>query len=99
MYCNAPTLTFTQGQAVRFHILALGTEGEPLGGCPEVAAARLPAEPLPHPAAATPPLLLLTPAAAPAHLASLPVFSVDMHTPNFVGQSLTADEQRGAAIG
>ena len=28
MYCNMPVLTFTQGQRVRFHVMALGTEGE-----------------------------------------------------------------------
>lgn len=27
LYCNMPQLTFTQGEKVRFHILALGTEG------------------------------------------------------------------------
>ncbi|EFN54070.1 hypothetical protein CHLNCDRAFT_58397 [Chlorella variabilis] len=50
LYCNMPQLTFTQGEKVRFHILALGTE-------------------------------------------------VDMHTPNFVGQSLQVDNQRSSAIG
>lgn len=27
LYCNMPVLGFTQGEAVRFHIMALGTEG------------------------------------------------------------------------
>jgi hypothetical protein len=31
LYCNMPDLTFSQGQRVRFHVLAMGTEGEPWG--------------------------------------------------------------------
>ncbi|KAL4429029.1 hypothetical protein ABPG77_006068 [Micractinium sp. CCAP 211/92] len=48
LYCNMPVLNFTQGENVRFHIMALGTE-------------------------------------------------VDLHTPNFVGQSMKMDQQRTAA--
>ncbi|KAI7843651.1 hypothetical protein COHA_002890 [Chlorella ohadii] len=50
LYCNMPVMNFTQGQIVRFHVMALGTE-------------------------------------------------VDLHTPNFVGQSLLVDRERRAAAG
>ncbi|KAL4440358.1 hypothetical protein ABPG75_003359 [Micractinium tetrahymenae] len=48
LYCNMPVLNFTQGERVRFHVMALGTE-------------------------------------------------VDLHTPNFVGQSMQMEGERKAA--
>lgn len=37
LYCNMPVMNFTQGQIVRFHVMALGTEGEAQNGYIHVA--------------------------------------------------------------
>jgi hypothetical protein len=129
-FCNNPDLRFTQGEKVRFHIMALGTEGE--CGCDGWVGDCCPSHHGPRHRGSVSTCLLLAAAAiagaastasalscsrahctlvpkwicpqtflsdlpVPCHLPSPP--AVDLHTPNFVGESLQMDGQTMPATG